>query len=212
VLFSSFFTFVHSDISSEVKDQIKEKNPAMYEELENIIHDMLISWNLPVWMKKDMQEIYDLSRQKDNPYQKEDDLIAFSKLWASYHEAYFSNKVYLDVYRPAMDAIEKKAKQSKFDLFRSYIDLDPENQNDLERFLLSIRRLQGNYRWNRMRRRFPISVMSHLFIITFLAYIVGNIEGKNKAEVTHMMLVALFHDIPEAITGDIVAPTKQAIA
>ncbi len=26
-----------------------------------------------------------------------------------------------------------------------------------------------------------------------------------------MMLVGLFHDIPEAITGDIVAPTKQAI-
>lgn len=211
VLFSSFSTFVHSDISSEVKDQIKEKNPAMYAELENIVYEMLLSWKLPEWMKKDMQEVHNPFRYRDHPHQKEDDLIAFSKLWASYHEAYFSNEVHLDVYRPAMDAIEQKLGQPRFDLFRSYIDLDPKNQNDLERFLLSIRRLQASYRWNSMRRRYPVSVMSHLFIISFLAYIIGNIEGKNRGEVTHMMMVGLFHDIPEAITGDIVTPTKQAI-
>lgn len=148
----------------------------MYAELENIVHEMLSSWNLPEWMKKDMQEIHDLSKEKDSPYQKEDDLIVFSKLWASYHEAYFSNEVYLDVYRPAMDAITKKIQEPRFDLFRSYIDTDPEHQNDLERYLLSVRRLQANYRWNRMRRRYPVSVMSHLFIITFLAYIIGNTE------------------------------------
>lgn len=211
VLFSSFSTFVHSDISSEVKDQIKEKNPTMYYELESIVYNMLSSWKLPIWMKKDMQEIHDLSRQEDHPYQKEDDLIAFSKFWASYHEAYFSNEVYLNVYRPAMDTIEQKMNQPRFDLFRSYIDLDPERQNDLERFLLSIRRLQFSFRWNRMRRHYPISVMSHLFLTSFIAYIIGNIEGKSREETTHMMMLALFHDIPEAITGDIVAPTKRAI-
>ena len=108
VLFSSFSTFVHSDISSEVKDQIREKDPAMYNELESIVHDMISSWKLPDWMKSDMQEIYDLSQMKVSPFKKEDDLITFSKLWASYHEAYFSNKVYLDIYRPAIDAIAKK--------------------------------------------------------------------------------------------------------
>lgn len=211
VLFSSFSTFVHSDISSEVKDQIKERNPVMYDELENIVYNMLSSWKLPAWMKADMEEIHNLSKQEDHLYQKEDDLIAFSKLWASYHEAYFSNEVYLDVYRPAMDTIEQKIGQSKFDLFRSYINLDPENQNDLERFLLSVRRLQSSFRWNRMRRHYPISVMSHLFIISFIAYMIGNIEGKSRQETTRMMMIALFHDIPEAITGDIVAPTKKAI-
>lgn len=212
VLFSSFSTFVHSDISSEVKDHIRGKNPAMYAELENIVHEMLVSWNLPEWMKQDMQEVRDVSLLEDFPYKKEDDLIAFSKLWASYHEAYFSNEVYLDVYRPAMDAIEEKISRGEFSVFREYLNLDPENQNPLERFLLSVRRLQSSYRWNRMRRHYPISVMSHLFIITFIAYIIGNIEGKSRQEITGMMTVALFHDIPEAITGDIVAPTKKAIA
>ncbi len=183
----------------------------MYNELENIVYEMFRSWKLPEWMKKDMREIHDFSKQENHFYQKEDDLIAFSKLWASYHEAYFSNEAYLDVYRPAMDTIEQKIQQPKFDLFRSYIDLNPKNQNNIERFLLSMRRLQSSYRWNSMRRRYPVSVMSHLFITSFIAYIIGNIEEKDEQEVTHMMMVALFHDIPEAITGDIVTPTKKAI-
>ncbi|NDK19516.1 HD domain-containing protein [Candidatus Gracilibacteria bacterium] len=211
MLFSAFSTFVHSDISSEVKDQIKEKNPAIYAELENIVYEMLQSWKLPDWMKSDMQGIHDEQRGTNHIHAKEDDLIAFSKLWASYHEAYFSNEVYLDVYRPAMNIIEQKMSQSRFDIFREYIDLNPEKQNDLERFLLSMRRLQSSYRWNSMRRRYPVSVMSHLFITSFITYIIGNIEGKSRQEITNMMMIALFHDIPEAITGDIVAPTKKAI-
>lgn len=46
-------------MSSEVKDQIKQKNPEIYAELENIVYEMLQSWNLPDWMKIDMQEIHD---------------------------------------------------------------------------------------------------------------------------------------------------------
>lgn len=210
VFFSSFSTFVHSDMSSEVKDQIKQKNPEIYAELENIVYEMLQSWNLPDWMKIDMQEIHD-EQKWQCVYTKENDLIAFSKLWASYYEAYFSNEVYLDVYRPAMNIIEKKMQEPRFDIFREYLDINPEQQNDLERFLLSMRRLQSSYRWNSMRRRYPISVMSHLFITSFFAYIIGNIERKSKQEITHMMMIALFHDIPEAITWDIVAPTKKAI-
>jgi hypothetical protein len=62
VFFSSFSTFIHSDISSEVKDQIKEKNPTIYAELENIVYNMLQSWKLPDWMKADMKEIHDEQR------------------------------------------------------------------------------------------------------------------------------------------------------
>lgn len=57
VLFSSFPTFVHSDISSEVKDQIKEKNPKIYAKLQGIVYEMLQTWNLPEWMKRDMAEV-----------------------------------------------------------------------------------------------------------------------------------------------------------
>lgn len=83
----------------------------MYAELENIVYEMLQSWNLPEWMKKDMQEVHSTTNQANYLSQKEDDLITFSKLWASYYEAYFSNTLYLDVYRPAMETITKKMEQ-----------------------------------------------------------------------------------------------------
>lgn len=181
----------------------------MYHELENIVYKMLLSWNLPDWMKQDIGYIHD--ETKHGNHKTEDDLINFAKLWAGYHEAYFSNAVFLDVYYPAMDTIRTKFSDPRFAVFREYLDLDPEHQNDLEKFLLSIRRLQSSYRWNRMQRKYPVSVMSHLFMIFFIAYIIGNLERKTEKEITDMMMVALFHDIPEAITGDIVAPTKKAV-
>lgn len=68
-------------------------------------------------------------------------------------------------------------------------------------------------RWNQQKRIFPISVMSHLVVITFLTYVIVMMEnhsGKNY-DMKDMLLRALYHDIPEAITGDIITPTKKAV-
>lgn len=107
--------------------------------------------------------------------------------------------------------IREKFGRGEFATFRKYLHLDQAEHGNPEKFLLSVRRLQSSYRWNRMRRSYPVSVMSHLYIIVYLTYIIGNIEGQSPEEILSMMQVALFHDIPEAITGDIVAPTKMAV-
>jgi putative hydrolase of HD superfamily len=96
--------------------------------------------------------------------------------------------------------------------FLEYLKLDASEHSQNEKFLLSVRRLQSSFRWNRMRRQYPVSVMSHLFFIFFLSYIIGNVEEKTPSEVTDMMKTALYHDIPEAITGDIITPTKKSVA
>lgn len=90
IIFTSFVTLTHSDISSEVKERLK-KRPDLGEKLEDIVYNMLRDWNLPEWMEKDMDEVTD---RTNTSYKKEDDLIAFAKLWVAYHEAYFNNGVY----------------------------------------------------------------------------------------------------------------------
>jgi putative hydrolase of HD superfamily len=95
--------------------------------------------------------------------------------------------------------------------FLDYLKFDTAEHSENEKFLLAIRRLQSSFRWNRMRRQYPVSVMSHLFFVFFLSYAIGNVEGKNVDEVTDMMKTALYHDIPEAITGDIITPTKKSV-
>jgi putative hydrolase of HD superfamily len=69
-------------------------------------------------------------------------------------------------------------------------------------------------RWNQEIRIFPISVMSHLVITTFISYIIWSIENEswNNINIEDLMLRSIYHDIPEAITGDIIAPTKKAIS
>ena len=53
--------------------------------------------------------------------------------------------------------------------------------------------------------------MSHLYVSFFLAYLIWKIEWKTEKETIVLMKKALFHDIPEAITWDIVSPTKKAV-
>jgi putative hydrolase of HD superfamily len=68
-------------------------------------------------------------------------------------------------------------------------------------------------RWNQQTRVYPISVMSHLVFITFISYIIWKIENSTWAniDIKELMLRTIYHDIPEAITWDIITPTKKAV-
>jgi len=122
---------------------------------------------LPENIKEDIKFIQE---NKSNPkYDLEHSLFQFAKLWAAYYEAYFNGKIYNDVYEPILANMKERINDPEFSLFLKYINVNKQ-ENDLEKYLLNIRRLQFNYRWNRMKRKFPISVMSHLFICFYLSY------------------------------------------
>lgn len=55
--------------------------------------------------------------------------------------------------------------------------------------------------------------MSHLVIVAFVSYIIGMIENYAgwDYDIEKMMMKAMYHDVPEVITGDIITPTKQAV-
>lgn len=74
-----------------------------------------------------------------------------------------------------------------------------------------IHRLASSFRWNQSRRTVPVSVLSHTYLITYITYLIGLSEDFSDEDITDMMLTALYHDIPEAITGDVITPTKKAI-
>jgi putative hydrolase of HD superfamily len=50
-------------------------------------------------------------------------------------------------------------------------------------------------------------------VVAYLSYIIG-MTGNNAGEdndITDMMMRAIYHDVPEVITGDIITPTKKAV-
>lgn len=202
-MFSGFFTFIYSDISSDVKSRLRNKNPEIYEELENALYTHIDSWDLDTVIREDISAIQEKTR--------EDDLIAFAKLWASYYEVYNNSVVYPDAYAKVMHNMIERSKNPDFAPFLQYLDFEPHNQNDLERYLLVIHRLASSFRWNRSVRKYPVSVLSHTYIITFFTYFIARREKFDETTLTDMLLTALYHDIPEAITGDIITPTKKAV-
>ncbi|EKE29749.1 MAG: hypothetical protein ACD_2C00107G0009 [uncultured bacterium (gcode 4)] len=208
ILFESFDTYILSDINSDVQYRVKEKNSAIFKLLQEKVYGFIYNLNLPDSILEDIKFIHD---NKNNPkFELEDRLYHFSKLWVAYYEAHFNGKIYDEIYEPIMNNISTRIKSKEYAIFLKYIDIDKKD-SELEKYLLNVRRLQFNYRWNRMKRMYPISVMSHLYVSFFLAYLIWKLEWKTEKETIVLMKKALFHDIPEAITGDIVSPTKKAV-
>lgn len=203
VLFSGFFTFQYSDIQSDVKDKIRDMAPDMYKALEDNVYNDILSVEMPAYIVRDIELVKASS--------EEDRLLAFCKIWASYYEAYNSSLVYTDMYAKTMKHIIKKGEAPQFQEFLRYINFDPHNQNDIERYLLVIHRLASSFRWNRSTRHYPVSVLSHTYLIGFVTYLLANDAWYDEIRITDMILTAFFHDIPEAITGDIITPTKKSV-
>lgn len=165
ILYTGFFTFSYSDINSEVKERLRNTAPELYRELETQMYTSLLSQIELPSMRADVEKI----QQKSS----EDVLITFSKLWASYYEAYNNSLVYPDAYAKVLRSIIKRAEKLEGTSFFEYLDFDPKNQTDLERYLLVIHRLASSFRWNRSVRTYPVSVLSHTYFITFFTYAIA---------------------------------------
>jgi putative hydrolase of HD superfamily len=84
---------------------------------------------------------------------------------------------------------------------------------DQEKYLAHIFRLSYSMRWNQYQRITPISVMSHKVVVAYISYVIGmigNEKGENN-DIKEMLMRAVYHDVPEVITGDIITPTKKAV-
>jgi putative hydrolase of HD superfamily len=138
-------------------------------------------------------------------------LIRFAKAWASYYEVASNSVVYPEAYMTLLASMRETIESPENSIFLMYLDLDMSHTQTQGKYLLTIHRLASSYRWNRMNRQYPISVLSHLTLVTYITYLLGIEAGESDDTVDAMLEIALFHDIPEAITGDIITPTKKSI-
>jgi len=86
-----------------------------------------------------------------------------------------------------------------------------------------IRCLKDLRRWNQVNRSVETSVLGHTFVVAALAWIYswmheqticreGGAAADPQAFVTQAVLMALYHDVPEGMTGDVITPVKDTIA
>ncbi|MCR4742159.1 MAG: HD domain-containing protein [Treponema sp.] len=79
-------------------------------------------------------------------------------------------------------------------------------------FLLKIEQLRFQTRWNQTPRVPGTSVLGHCFYVAIMTLLLGR-ESNSKMcaeRVINNYFSALFHDLPESVTRDIISPVKQA--
>ncbi len=194
-----------SDISLNTKEYIKSTSLELWQKtfssaLEEVLVDVPQSW------RGDFRD--KIENAKDDS--TEGIIISFSDAYSAYLECDFNARVFPEYYhKPLKESVER------FEAFRKY---DYVNQlltsEQLKDYLLQVRTLMNSVRWNQVNRNIKTTVAGHTFFVTFIttlfSYIAGQSE-KDHGECEGMLLQSAFHDIPEALTGDIISPTKRRI-
>ena len=205
ILFDLFKALILSDINSWTRDYIIKEDEVIMQELEDKVLKYILSLDWEDFLIADIKAIF--SKEDKNI---EDDIISSAKKFAWYHECLVNSRVFLFTYDVAMEQIQEYLENNKKKLYSLWVLLENDNY---KKYLWHIRRLSHAERWSWKQRNYPISVMSHLTIITFISYLLASIENNSweDYDVLEIMLKSIYHDIPEAITGDIITPTKNAV-
>ena len=79
-------------------------------------------------------------------------------------------------------------------------------------FILKIEQLRFQTRWNQTPRIPATSVLGHCFFVAIMTLLLGRESNPNMCDrrVINNYFSALFHDLPESVTRDIISPVKTA--
>lgn len=77
-------------------------------------------------------------------------------------------------------------------------------------FIMQMERLRLQTRWNQTPRVPGTSVLGHSYYVAALTLLMSREIGCDATRTYGNFFSALFHDLPEAVTRDIISPVKQA--
>lgn len=205
IIFTSFADLILSDINSGTKGYIKKLDEDIFDKLYQQAYNYFLDGDAPESLKDDFRNT--LSEKNK---QKEDLIFLAAKKYVGYVEAQANARVFPEIYEVPLDEIKKSLVllTLKLPSFKQLLE-----QSQQEKYLAHIFRLSYSMRWNQYQRSTPISVMSHKVVVAYISYIIGMIGNDNGEEndILEMFMRAIYHDVPEVITGDIITPTKKAV-
>jgi putative hydrolases of HD superfamily len=205
IIFSSLSDLVLSDINSGTKAHIKETNPLIFQQLYTQAFAFFQNQETPDFLLVDFE--HTLTR---NDREREEMLILAAKKYTAYCEALTHAKIYPFIYELPLQEIQDCFPKLASTLPSFAFLLWDESS---QKYLTHLSRLVSALRWNMRQRIYPISVMSHKVIMTYIVYIIGMTGNQNgeQNDILSLLYRAIYHDVPEIITGDIVTPTKKAV-
>ena len=205
LIFASFNRLVLADINSWTREYILSLDKEIFKKLEDKALEKILELEGPENIKQDIKDTLN-----DDSKELELLIIEAAKKYAGYRECIINSRVYSEVYEKTFNIIKADLEKTRSKL--PSLDELLSNEN-YEKYLSHVRGLSHSFRWIQENRQFPISVMAHLVYVTFISYIIWTLENDNGSDlvIEELLLKSIYHDIPEAITGDIITPTKRSI-
>ncbi len=131
--------------------------------------------------------------------------------------SYISSKWEFDfIYNFAKESygIEEIKKEIENEL-EDYFDLEGVRILSLKRKSYDFISLCGNLRFQKRWANTPrvpeTSVLGHMLFVAIMTLFLTKEYGGNRDKIYYNFFTALFHDLPEALTRDIIAPIKQGV-
>lgn len=202
------YEFLHREILTDIKPPVyhrlmKEKGAQINEWVLNQLKERVQSLKGDFYEK--MCEYY------NNPdYAKKEKQI----LKAAH---YYATKWEFDVIHP-LNTNTYGIEQVKTEVERGLLSCNTfdgfgkfQNNYDLNQFMSIIGKLRYQQRWSRAVRMPATYVMGHMLVVAILTYLCGLEIGVCDKRAQNNFFGALFHDLPEVLTRDIVSPVKASV-
>lgn len=188
-----------SDISLSTKSMIQSLSPAAWDKLyKSSIEEVLK--HVPDQFKDQFEDAMVNSRDGSI----EGSIVNAADLYAAFTEAEINLRFFPEYFKEPFESINDKMKRVEINSFKKVLESD-----ELHTYLSLIRTLIYAIRWNQHPRTVPTTVSGHTFFVTFVAYLMA--KETESVDVLNTIERAIFHDVPEALTGDIISPTKRRV-
>ncbi|MDR1450722.1 MAG: HD domain-containing protein [Helicobacteraceae bacterium] len=102
-----------------------------------------------------------------------------------------------------------ESEMSRFSNYKGVIEIGL--NGDLAKIVDLCGRLRFQVRWSQTPRLPKTSVLGHELIVAFFSYFYSSAVNACERRLANNFYCALFHDLPEALTRDIISPVKHGI-
>jgi putative hydrolase of HD superfamily len=208
LLEGSFFEFLHRVVLTDIKPPVFHK---MMKEKKKELNDWVLKQ-----LTSDIKCLGTIFKDEFKYYINNDANLSRPRRIlkaAHYLASYWEFKI---IYQacPIMYGIER-TKQSLEDQIEDFIDIVGVNKIHLGKktfgFIDLCGQLRFQKRWASTPRIPETSVLGHMLFVCYMSYLISILKGACKKRVYNNFFAALFHDLPEVLTRDIISPVKTSV-
>ena len=199
-----------SDIKSPVQQMIRQKYPAEYKKL----NEWVLSKYEKIISDEDLLSRFKNYLETDADLERKEFSLTERVLEAAHK---FSSLRELEMISPVneKERVEEIYRQLRANL-QNFSDLTGVhlllNRERPFQFIMKIEQLRFQTRWNQTPRVPETSVLGHCFFVAVVTLLLLRSTGEKTCQkrLFNDFFYALFHDLPESVTRDIISPVKQA--